>query len=150
MTTRISSAYDAMITRIEAVLTSHKRLPNPYAVDRNKEVYLERGYGLTIGPASGQRNILQKVTVSREFGLILTRKFRARPDDEEAKAEVEKELMEDQMLVIKDFEQNSNLNDSVTTVSYVSDSGISSVFPDKGQFLVLETTFQATYLEPLT
>lgn len=149
MTTRISTAYDAMITRIEAVLTTHARLMNPYEVARNPEQFLAKGYGLAIGPASGNRNVLSKIWVARQFNLVLTRRFSVIQGDTAAKATVEKLLMEDQMSVIQDFEANSTLNDQVTTISYTADSGIRSVFPDKDQFLVLETNFQASYLEAL-
>jgi hypothetical protein len=150
MSTRISSAYDQMIARIAAVLTSHARLPNAYAIEKNIEPHLALGYAVAIGPASGSRLNAGQMIIRREFSVTITRRFQALQADASTKATAEKQLMEDQMLVIKDFESNSTLNDQVTMISYVSDSGIGTVFTDKGQFLILTTTFQAQYLEPLT
>lgn len=147
---KISTAYDAIVTQIGTTLSTHKRLSNPYSVERNPEPILSKGYGVRIGSGSNPKLIMNKISITRDFTVVLTRQFYATQNDAASKAEVEKDLMEDQVSLIQAFRADTTLSGVVADIEYVGDAGIGSVFPEKGHFLVLETTFQATYLEALT
>jgi len=44
----ISTAYDAIQTRLVALLPSHARLTNPYQIDQNMERSLNKAYGVQV------------------------------------------------------------------------------------------------------
>ena len=46
---KISTLYDGFVTRIEAVLPSHKRLSDPYLFIKNTDSEKRQGWGVTIG-----------------------------------------------------------------------------------------------------
>jgi hypothetical protein len=146
---KISSIHDAMITRLAAVLSSHRRLANPYQLPRNITLNLNQGYGVAMGGATGTRRLGSYLQLAREFRVSITREVFALDEAADAHAIYHKDLLEDQLLVIKDFEINSTLNDTAIMVAYQSDSGVSFVDTDKGSIASLETTFLVTYQEDL-
>jgi hypothetical protein len=151
MSTNITTAYNAMITRLAAVLTSHKRLTNPYNLSDNTHQFLTIGYGLAIGPAENTRRILGcLITQRRELQVVITRKYFATQFDVSGKSTTEKQILEDLFLVVKDFEKSTNLNDTNLTTQYVSDSGIEFVDGDGGPFLAIRATFSLDYQEDIT
>lgn len=148
----ISTVYDAMITRIETLLPTYKRLTNPYKISENNERFLDIGYAVALGPATrGTGYVNSKVRVHRDFTVSLTRKYYAKETDVAAKATTEKQLFEDQILLIKDFEKDPTINSSgANLVAYESDGGIEHVFSNKDQYLLLRSTFTVDYLETIT
>lgn len=145
-----SSLYDAIVDRIEAVLPNHLRLPNPYKVNENTELYLRQGFGVALGPATNtNRELSCRISVGRDFSVVLSRKFYSIESNVSNKESVEKQLIEDQILLIRDFCDNSSLPGALGIVSYSSDSGIEYVFNEKDNFLVLNTVFTVEYFETI-
>lgn len=145
-----SLLYDAIVDRIEAVLPSHTRLPNPYKVNENTELYLRQGFGVALGAATNtNRELSCRISVGRDFSVVLTRKFYSIESGVSNKESVEKQLIEDQILLIRDFCDNSALPGALGIVSYSSDGGIEYVFNEKDNFLVLNTTFTVEYFETI-
>lgn len=148
---KIADIYDAMNTRIAALLTTHTRLLNPYKVDENPSPFLKAGYGVALGSAeNSKRMIYPKLSMRRVMTVVLTRKFYATEANVTAKASAEKQLLEDQLLVIKDFEANGALNATAFKTEFVSDGGIEYVSTDTDQFITTQTVFSVEYLEDLT
>lgn len=144
----VSNAYDAFVARVEAVLPNHARLSNPYAPEQNIEGILKQGWGLGMGSSTNtKRELSCRVSIRREFSLVLTRKFYSREADVTGKASVEKQLMEDQLLVVKDLCANSDLSGLIGVVEFEGDGGIEQVFGEKDQFLALRSTFTAEIWE---
>lgn len=149
---KIADAYNAMITRVSTLLPSHVRLPNVYRVPQNPDPYLSQGYGIQLGSAQNtNRNLGCKLSVERQMVVVISRKFYAREYDPEEKATTEKQLFEDQFLVIKDMEKDPTLNNTVMMTKYLSDTGIQFVDAEnKEQYMFIESTFSVEYLEDLT
>lgn len=146
----ISTVYDAMITRIAAKLTTHLRLPNPYKPNENSELFLKQGYGVALGPAlNTNRLVACKLSIERQFFVSISRKYFALESSATNKASTEKQLLEDQLLLIQDFESDPTLNGSAFKTVYVSDNGIEYVFGEKDQFLIINSVFSIEYLEAL-
>lgn len=148
----ISTAYDAMITRIETVLdvatNGHTRLPNPYKPEENNELFLKKGYGLAIlGAENTNRFVNCKFSIQRTMQVVLTRQYFAREDDAVAKSTTEKELFEDQYLLINDFEQDISINGQTMYTRYVTDGGIEYVQQGTDKFLMLRTDVLLEYIE---
>ncbi len=151
MSTNISSVYDAFVTRIGAVLTSHVRLSNAYSIEENTEPALKLGWALQIGPAiKSPRHISCKISIVRTFNLVLTRKVYASELDATAKASTDKSLLEDQFLVIEDVEGEPTMGSAVVAKSnFLGDSGVEFVHTDKDNFIKLVSQFEVEYFEDL-
>lgn len=149
---KATDSYEALKDRIETVLPTHNRLIQPYKPEENPEDRIKKGYGIQIGPGENtNRNISCKISIKRDMIVVLTRKWFAKELDRDAKEVTEKALLEDQFLVIADFEADPTLGASGTVVNsaYVSDSGVDFIFTNKDNFIKLETTFSLEYLEDL-
>lgn len=151
----ISSAYDAILSRIETVLDTTAqgwfRLPNPYKPEENSERFLDKGYGIALGSGANTNRVVNcKFSIERNFTIVLTRKFFALEADPAAKAVTEKQLFEDQYALINDFEQDISINGSTMYTRYVSDGGIEYVSGEKDNYLMIRTEFAVEYLESFT
>lgn len=149
---KISDVYDALVTRVSAVLPDHKRLSDPNNPEANPERDLRKGWGIAFGPAENTFGTLTNfLSVRRDFVIINTRKVEKRDTDTTGRATIEKQLFEDQKLVIADVEAEPTLGDSnaVCKADYSADSGIQFVHADKDNFLKLETVIQIEYREDL-
>lgn len=151
----ISTAYAALISRIESVLNTvsggYKRIPNPYAPLENTELVLRKGYGLAIlAGENTNRQVNCMVSIGRTIEVVLTRLYTGKEEDAPGKAALEQLLLEDQHLLINDFEQDISINGSTMYTRYVSDSGIEFVSGDSGRFLMLKTQFALEYMENFT
>jgi hypothetical protein len=148
----ISTAYDALLGRVETVLDTaaqgYFRLPNPYKPDENNQRFLVKGYAIAMGGSvNTQRFVNCKFSINRTMTVILTRQYFAREDDADAKADAEKALFEDQYSLINDFEQDISINGQTMYTRYVSDSGIEYVQGDNDKFIMLRTEFALEYIE---
>lgn len=143
-----SDLYDAVVTRIEAVLPNHARLVNPYAVESNPEGMLRQGWGLALAAGTNtNRNLSCRLTFGRTFTVVLSRKFYAKESDVTSKASTEKELFEDLILLTRDFCDNSDLPGSLGLINYESDGGVEQVFGEKDNFLVMRANFAVEHFE---
>lgn len=145
----ISSAHEAIVTRLAATLSGYTRIANPYVIEANPELLLKKGYGVRIGPAVNTNLQFADLTLGREFTVVLSRKVDAHEHDGAAKGSAEKSLMEDLLLVTKDLVTHGSLNgDSVVTATnYQGDSGVS--FAGEG-IIYTEAEFRVDYFESYT
>jgi hypothetical protein len=151
----ISLGYDALIARVETVLSTtlngYQRIPNAYNVEDNAEPILRKGYGVALLAAeNSQRLVNCKFSVSRTMEIVLTRLYTGKVEDAPGKGSLEKLLFEDQYAIINDLEQDISINGSSMYTRYVSDSGIEFVSGGTGRFFMLKTQFSLEYLETFT
>lgn len=148
----ISTAYDAMIDRVEVVLDAvnqgYFRLPNPYIIEDNTELKLKKGYGIALlAGTNTNRQVNCKFSVNRTMEVILTRLYTGYEENAVTKSDLEKLLFEDQYKIIKDFEQDITINGQTMYTRWESDGGIEFVAGSTGRFYVLKTQFSLEYLE---
>lgn len=146
----ISTFHDALLTRLQTVFPNHMRLPNPYAIDQNPQGHMIKGYGIKFGSANNSNADLCSINPEREIIVVLTREYLATDADPASKATAEKNLYEDQLLLIKDAYSESTYSGSVYKFYWESDSGVLFQFEDERQFLYLETSFTCQYRETIT
>ena len=147
--TEISDIYDAIITRVDALLPNHKRLPNPFELDQNPDQYLRQGW--TFRVESGQNtNRHQGCQESHEnnFSIIITRSFSGGDLRVDKKDDTQKALLEDFQLLMDDFEQTPIL-DSVHKFRYDTHDAITPVKGDEVRFLSLIMQVRAEYFRNL-
>ncbi len=147
MTTEITTIYTGLVTRIETLLSTHKRLTNPYDLAGNSDQILAKAWGLCLRPGANTRRIMSCAnTVKRNFTIPITRKFVSRELDATKKADCERDLMEDLQILIDDFEKNNALIDTGKyTVSYNGDTGIVPVKQNQDAFLAVVVEVSVDY-----
>lgn len=149
---KATDIYTALLTRLQALYPTYNRMTNPYAPDQNSKLILEKAYGIQIGGGTNtNRKLSCKLSVNRTFVIVLTQKFYSLELDRSGKQAGELALMEAQKLLIDDIEGDPTLGDSSSVMKsgFISDGGISTIYTDKDNFLVLETTLEIEYLDDL-
>jgi hypothetical protein len=148
---KITTLYDAFITRIAAVLTGHLRLSDPYLFLKNTDSEKRKGYGVRI--ASGNHtgnNVSCDIILQQELVLVISRQTQATSLEGSGKASTDKQLMEDLFLVIADIEKEPVMGQPTVVLSgeYVSHGGIE--FLDVGdEYRKVEATFSFRYRQDL-
>lgn len=148
----ISTAYDALVDRIEAVLdveaNNYRRIGNPYNIEDNSEIELRKGYGIAaLSAINTNRHVACQFSIERTFEIVLTRHFTGRLDDADGRVDVEKELLEAQYLIVNDLEQDPSVGGTSMFTRFVGDSGIEYVAGDQSRFIVLRSQFALEYQE---
>lgn len=150
---QVSTAYDAIVTRLAAVLTSvagWSKLPNAYELDRNPEIFLKQGYAIGFGNGSNTHRLLSKtVSINREFNVSITRSLDQTELEVAGAQSVEKSLLEDLKLVIADIESQASLNSGQIFASYQGDNGIEFVDGETSEFLAIKASFVLEYFETI-
>lgn len=149
---KISTLYDAFISRIEAKLPNHKRLSDVYLFLKNTDSAKRQGYGVRFnGGEHTGNNVSCDIILRQSFTLVITRLVKARELESERKAETEKQLLEDLFLVIMDVENDPNLGDPVNILSgaYVSHGGIEFVQGERDDLMKIEAEFSFRYRQDL-
>ncbi len=151
---KISTIHTALISIIGTTLfpeaSGYFRLPNPYKLEKNPDIYLSQGWGLRIDEATNPRRQLSKsLTIDRVVRVPMTRKLYALAEDPVGRADAEKLLLEDHFLLVKQLETNATINESAINANYISDSGVQMVRDTEDTFLFLETVFTVQYFENL-
>ena len=144
----VSDAYDALVARLAAVLTTHKQLPNVLDLERNTTGQLRKGYGVTFGPSLNLERETGKFSEGRDMIVVITREYHVRKFDETDRTDVQKLLVEDAASVKLDIENDPTLADnSVVQARFVSDSGVDTVAADSQKFLKIELVVNVQYDE---
>lgn len=143
----VSTAYDAMIARVEALFPvthgSYQRLSNPYDIEANPDIYLDMGWGVAFGPAvNTNRNLCSLVTTKRTVTVVLTRTNDATDNDDTGRDSVIKALLEDGRTVVNDFERGFRLADTDINCQFISDGGVETAGPDDSFYYVLRLQFE--------
>jgi len=153
VTTKVSTIYDALVTRCAAVLTSSVQIPNAYELERAGSLFLDSGYTIAIGPLENlETELTSLATFKRTFGITLTRKCAATESDATTRGTIEKQMAEDMLALAKDFETATAISAAgVADCQYMGDSGIEFLRTDTddGAFYVMAGVFAVTYQENL-
>lgn len=158
MSSNLSLFYDTLKSRLPDLYPSsqgYKLITKPFTLEANDELSLARGYGFIIGPGlpATQREIGCIIEIVRQLTIINTRRAPALELDRDKKFSAEKELLEDQLIILREFEENTGVYAAsanlVADINYDSDNGIETVFPGREDFIVIRTTFRFRYKEAL-
>lgn len=147
---KISEIREQLETLIEAAITGYKQIPNPYEIEKTANVILRKGYGIAFGPATNtERQLSCQLSVDREFSIILTREVATTEHNNAGRETIEKAIFEDQYLLIKAIEKDSDLATKASRARYVSDNGLEYVGLENSRYFVLISTFATEYFENL-
>ena len=150
----ISDIFDAFHTKLSATLTTHNELFNPYFLEIDSQISLEKAYGLRMGPGEnilGNENSGQEQR-QRELVMVLSRRKFATKQNLTERKSVEKQLFEDQALMLDAIAQDPKLGlSSVQRILYQTDNGIQflEINQNRNDIYFLETTFVVDYEEEI-
>jgi hypothetical protein len=153
----ISTAYDEIAALLSSTLPTHKEMINPYLPELNDDITYDKSFGLAFG--EGINTNLQlacRMSIDRNMRVILTRKIFSGnlmrgTDALTVRKNAEKNLFEDQFLVIKAMEESPTITDSgvITKCVFQSDSGLEFARIDRIDLIMITSTFVLSYFEQL-
>lgn len=154
---KISTAYDELSGVVASTLSDHVKVINPYLIDLNDDITFVKGYGLGFSTGENtQRLTKPKMSIRRTFEVTITRKIyignqMRSADSTTIRETAEKNLFEDQFLVIKAIEQDPTILDSNTIADarYTNDNGLEFVRPERPDLILIRTQFDIEYFEDL-
>lgn len=151
--TKISQVYDALLARLAAIMPSADgwtRLPNPYEIEENPSLFLKQGYGLAIGPGENRNDsVCPNVGIRRIVTVVVSRKVDATEINVTAKDSPHKQLLEDMFQVLREFEMNVSLLDSLGNAIFVADTGVNFVNGEDENYIYSSMQFTVDYFENL-
>ncbi len=148
---KISTIVDNIRTRVGTVLSDHKQLFNNRIIEENDTLFLSKGYAVGLGPGTNSNRLLScKLSVLRTATITITRAHFGVDMDVDVRNTLEKDLLEDQYLIINDLEKDPDLESVVASIKYQSDNGIEEVFTAQGHFLMVQSIYEFEYFEDLT
>lgn len=148
----VSSIYDRLRTVMSTALPTHIELANPYVIDADADLNFEKGYAIGFADAiNSNRFVGCKMSVTRDFVITITRQLFTTDRDIESRITTEKDLLEDHFTVIKEFENNPNLEDSsIVKAIFVQDGGLEFIRVERTDLLMIQSVFNIEYFEDLT
>lgn len=153
MSSNISTAFDAIKTKMGTLFPSHIQLSNPYDIEENTIAALELGWGVALGPGTNSnRNLSCNMSIQRTITITITRRRYANELDTESKESAEKSLLEDHYTLIKALEKENTLNSTTSGIArfvYLSDAGIEVVDTTSDSYIKISTEFELEYFEDL-
>ncbi len=151
MSTAVSTLIDALITRLDAVLTSGsgwQKLPNAYSVEDNPDSFLKQGYSIGFGKGRNSKKMLSNIlSMDREFIVTISRAMDATDLDLDTRVSIEKTLLEDMRAVVADF--NVNAGTGTQNVDFESDNGVEFFKLNEQDFLYIQGVFSSVTFEQL-
>lgn len=144
----ITTVFDNINTRLNSIYATptYKKLVNPYILELNDTLSLNRGYAFFMGPGLNTKKLIgDVVTFEREVTIVNTIVNRGTDRDVTIRETAEKTLLEDQFLAIDSFHQTI-LSDA-WDLNWESDGGIEFIFTEKQNFLSIRSLYRLRYSE---
>ncbi|RLC38723.1 hypothetical protein DRH27_01590 [Candidatus Falkowbacteria bacterium] len=150
--TAITDIYDQLVTLIEAALTDYVRLPDPYNVDENTELFLRKGYGVAFGDDTNTNRKIgcNKVSIDQQFVVPIMNQVTTTDTNAVGHAALEKALIEDKFKIVKAIETDSDLSGKTMKALYLGSSAITYLEGDRNKYLLTELFISTEYLEVTT
>ncbi len=147
---KISTIHDNIVTLISTYLSTYKQLPNPYIPEENPELFLTKGFGVSVGPGVRTDRLLQNhLTWKRTFTVILTKKISTTDHNIDSRETITKNLVEDHFTLVKRFDLDPQLSSSALKAEVFSDSGIQYIDVNKTRYFIMEIDLEVEYREDL-
>jgi hypothetical protein len=145
---QITTIHDGIYTLMSTLFPAKKMLSDNLFIDNNDELLLANGYAIYFGPAVNTNRVVGcKQSTQRQVTIIMTTAVYGGHKSIDKLIENEKSLLEDHYTLIKNFNQNANLDTMITKRNYIDDNGIERVLGQSKNFLMIETNFEIEYFE---
>lgn len=148
----ISTVYNAILTRLGFIYssnTSYTRIPDPYELENNKEIFLRKGYGLKYNGASPVEGELNQYNNVHSFSIVLSRENIKLESQFTPVDDVTKNILEDVYRLQQDFYASNELNaqSSINIIDLGDVTPITTVFGDKDKYKTTEIFFNLNICE---
>lgn len=139
----ISTVTDTIIQRLGYIYssnTSYTRIPDPYELPNNKEIFLRKGYGLKYNGASKEESEFNQYVFNHSFSVVLTRENIKLESDTTPLDDVTQVLLEDVYRLQQDFYSSSELGiqGNIRLVDLAEVSGVTTVSTENDKFKTIE------------
>lgn len=133
MPTTHATVWTNVTAQIATLLSSHKRLPNPYELAENSTGFLKLGWGLAITPAAENTNRFVCSTKSYRirYRLAITRQMIATEQDAATRMTADLSLVTDFETILADSHDNNLNAGGGALVKGTGFDGIDTVFIDQ-------------------
>jgi len=154
MATKITTIYNALETLLGTALTGYIKMPDPYEVADNPELFLTKGYGIAVGPGVNTNRFTGcKKSFEREFTIILSNLVSTTETNADQREELEKSLLEDQYKIWNAIETDADLSGNTMLTVMLADGGIEYLEigdDNPSKYILMEISVTAEYSEVLT
>lgn len=142
----VSTVYDAIITKVNALFPNKTRIHNPYELSDNAEIVMKDAWGLKTNAAERVDIEFCNLSISREYSFIFIRQFPTVGAAKDAFDSITKSLLEDQQTFLNNIFSPTELGvqSIVDEIRINTIGGIESTTTDQKKYLSLETTFTIT------
>jgi len=146
---KISTVYDELIALVPTILTAHTQLNNPYLLEDEADIQMERGWTLGFGDGENTMRVVgSKISYRRTFILTITRRVFGHLRDYEARIAVEKLLLDDQKALINGIDKYTSNN--FAKIEFVGDNGLEFLSGDRFGILLIQNNVAVEYFEDIT
>ncbi len=148
---KIEDVRDEIITILGTILptaSGWRRLPNPYVIDQNTYLQLQKGFAVrTDSGLNTERFITNQcaVTWERIFTIIIVRQMTATQNNVDSRDAIDQDLLDDIELIHKTFELNHALNGQAIKCIPISDTGVNFIDAERLKFLSTEINLRVEY-----
>jgi hypothetical protein len=157
MSTSITAVIDQLSTLIEGQITGVTKIPNPYDPENNSDLFLQNGYGIGYGPGTNtQRDIgCDRVSIEREFQVMLLRVVAATDQDATAIENSAKSVLEDELKLIKAIHFDDSMNGGgspnvALQSNFTTSDPLVFLEGERGRYFQQITAFSVEYIEAVT
>lgn len=150
MATKIEDLYDIIETIIISQTSGYKRLPNPYLIEGNSELLLQKGFGIRIDAGRDTNRVVGCLMYwERLFTIILTQQITTTENNFGARVLLEKDLLVDHDNLVKAFYANVNLTGKGYKAGIADDTGIQPIVTQKGKYFSMEMSLFVEYSDTI-
>ena len=148
---KISDVRDEILSILDTILpaaSGWRRLPNPYVIDQNTYLQLQKGYAVRSDAGLNTERVITnqcEVTWERIFTIIVVRQMTATQNNVDSRDAIDQSLLDDIELIHKTFELNHALNGKAIKCIPVSDSGVNFIDAERLKFLSTEINLRVEY-----
>lgn len=149
--TKISDVRDEIVTILDSILpvaSGWRRLPNPYVIDQNTYLQLQKGFAVRTDSGLNTERLITNqcaVTWERIFTIIIVRQMTATQNNVTSRDAIDQDLLDDIELIHKTFELNHALNGKAIKCIPVSDTGVNFIDAERLKFLSTEINLRVEY-----
>lgn len=151
MSTTITTVFTNLVTFTGTLLSSHKRLNDPYSLESNPEQLLRLGWGIQVDDGvDTNRCISPEYYLGRNFTISIVRENLAKDSDPSRRELSKLELLEDLHILIAGAVSENTLYQSAVNFKYLSDGGLQEVFVNEKPYNFIQAKFFVEYSQSIT
>lgn len=143
MTSKLTTVYPAIITKIGTLFPSKTRLHNPYQVEENPEITRKDSWGLKVESANREDLEYCNLSLDRTFTIVFVRQFVSLAGKEDGFDAVTLALLEDQQTFCNAFWATDKIGqgDNIERIEISSITGVQELNATEKKYLFCEVTF---------